>query len=125
MIFDSIARAGDRRDEAITAPSQRRDVARPILAVAQRLAQARDMKAQAAFFDDDVGPDLRQQLLLADDLVGLGQQRNQNVEAARAQFDGGTILGDASFAGDQAERAKRYDLPGPSRRHHDVFFRVP
>jgi len=81
--LDLIARTRDRRDETVTATRQGRDVARAALAIAQRFAQARDMKAQAAFFDNDVRPDLRQQILLADDLVGLGQQRNQNVEAAR------------------------------------------
>jgi hypothetical protein len=57
-----------------------------MLAIAERLAQAGDVKPQAAFFYGDIGPDSCQQVLFADGLVGLGYQCNQDVEGSRAQW---------------------------------------
>ena len=97
----------DRCHEAVAAPGQGGDVARAILAVAQRLAQARHVKAQAAFFDRDIGPDLGQQIPLADGLVGTRCERDQDVESARAKVDGRAAFGEEPFARDQAERPER------------------
>ena len=60
------------------------------------------MKPQAAFFNDDVGPNPGQQILLADDLVGPGQQHNENIESPGAQLDWRAVLCEESFAHDQA-----------------------
>ena len=55
-----IFRARDRGHEAVAAPGQCRDIARPIFAVAKRLAQAGDVKPQAALLHGDIWPDKRQ-----------------------------------------------------------------
>ena len=94
-----------------------------VLSIAQRLAQAGDVKPQTAFFDGDVGPDPSQQIRFADDLVRAGHQRNQNVERSAANSDRHTLFCEKSFACDQAERTKRYCVSGPRRqRNHGVVF---
>ena len=93
----AVGRPRDRRHEAIAAPRERGDVARAVLAVAQRLAQAGHVKPQAAFFDGDVGPDPSQQVPLVDDLVRAGHERNEDVEAARAQFHRGAVSREEPF----------------------------
>ena len=106
-IFTRSCSPRDRRDEAIAPSRKSRDVSRAILSIAQRLAQARHVKPQAAFFNGDVGPDPRHQILLADDFIRRGCQSNQNVQRARAQFDGDALLCEEPFARDQIEWTKR------------------
>src|SRR3954468_10122402 len=69
----------DRCDEAIAPSGESRDVARAVLSISQRLAEAGHVKPQAAFFDGDVGPNPRHQILLAHDVIRRGNQDNQNV----------------------------------------------
>ena len=76
---------GDRRDEAISLPRQRGHISGAGLAVAQRLAKRSDMDSQAALIDRDPGPDPRHQVVLADDLAGLLDQHDENVERASAE----------------------------------------
>ena len=115
---------GDRRDEAIAPAGHGGDVARAVRPIAQRLAQAGDMKSQTAFFHRDVGPDPGQQIPFADDLIGPGQQCNQRIKGPGAQFDGLAVPREESFAHDQAERTKRNDVPCLRHRsHRGVFFR--
>jgi hypothetical protein len=64
----------DRCNEAIAPAGKSRDVSRAILTIAQRLAEAGQVKPQAVFFNDDVGPNPRDQLLLADEFI---RPRNQ------------------------------------------------
>ncbi len=96
----AIARPRDRCHEAVAPPGQGRDVASAVLSIAQRPAQAGDLKAQAAFFHGDVGPDPSQQVFLADGLVGTGHQGKQDVERPRAQFHGAAVFRQKSFARD-------------------------
>src|SRR5215831_6894008 len=58
--LDFTTRTRNPCHETISASGQCRDVPRTVFSVAERLAQARHVKAQAAFFDRDVGPDARQ-----------------------------------------------------------------
>ena len=111
-IIARTARPRDRRDEAIAPPGKGRDVSRAILSIAQRLAEAGHVKPQAAFFDDDVGPDPRHQILLADDFVRRGDQDDQNVERARAQLDGDALFCEEPFARHQMEGTKRQSVFG-------------
>ncbi len=118
----ALTRPRDRRDETIAASRKRRDVADAVLAVAQRLAQARDVEAQAAFLHRHVGPDPGQQLPLADDLVGAGDERNQNIERARAEFHRRAVPREPSLTRDQAEGTERYDVSRlRCRPRHGVF----
>ena len=64
------------------------------------------MKPQASFLDDDVGPNLCQQFLLADNFVGMGQQNDEDIECPRAQLDRCTVVGQKPLAGDETEGTK-------------------
>jgi hypothetical protein len=110
-----IARPRDRRNEAVASPSQGRDVSCPTLTIPQRLAQTGYVNPQTAFFHGDIGPNLGQQIFLADDLVWLGQQCDQDVEGSRAQFDGGAFFRKQAFACDQLERTERHYFPSLRR----------
>jgi hypothetical protein len=94
------------RDEAVAPPGQGRDVARPVLSVAERLAQRGDVEAQAALLDDDVRPDLGDELALAHHLVRSGGQRDQGVERASAQLDRLVAAQQHPLGGKQPERAE-------------------
>ena len=61
----------DGNDKAVTASLQVFDVFGSELSVSQRLAERRQMNAKAPFFDGNVGPCLRDQFVLADDLPSL------------------------------------------------------
>src|SRR5215813_14097738 len=111
-VLDFITRARHRRHEAIAAPGQRCDVPGAIFSIAEGLAQAHHVKAKAAFFDRDVGPDLRQELFLADDFVGPGDQSDQDVKGARAQFDGSAFSGEEPFPYEQIIGTKREAFSG-------------
>jgi hypothetical protein len=110
----------DRRDEAVATSCESRDVARAILAIAQRLAEARHMKPQAAFFDGDIGPSPRHQVLLADDFIRLGNESDQNVERARTQLHGDALFREEPLARDQIEWTKRQHVFGLNCRRHSV-----
>src|SRR5438046_76747 len=94
-----------RGHEAIAPSCEGRDVSGAILSIAQHLAEARHMKPQAAFFDSNVGPYLGHQIFLAKDLLWRGNQGDQNIESASAQFYGSALFGEEPFAGDQSEGA--------------------
>ena len=64
------------------------------------------MKPQTALLDGDVGPDPRQQIPLADDLVRAAHQCDQDIERPRADLDGRAILCQEPFARDEPERTK-------------------
>ena len=81
------------------------------------------MNPQAAFFNGDVGPNPRHQILLADDFIRRGCQSNQNVQRARSQFYRDALLCEEPFARDQIEWTKRQLVLGLTCRcHHGVFF---
>ena len=124
-----IARAGrprDRRDEAISPSRECRDVSGVTLPIAQRLAQPIHVKAQAAFFHDDIGPDPRKQILLAHDFVRGGSQDDQYIVGTRAQFDGDPFLRKETLVHEQFKRAELQTAVGPfdSRRHGSLCDRT-
>jgi hypothetical protein len=107
----AIVRPRDRRHEAVAPPGQRRDVTCAVLSVAERLAQAGDGKAQAALLHGHIGPYPRQQVGLADDLVGAGHQRNEDVERAGAELYRDAFPGEKALVHDQAKRPERDHVP--------------
>ena len=104
------ARPRDRCDEAVTPPRKRGDVSGAVLAIPQRLAEVDHVESEAAFLDDNVGPDPRDQILLVDDFVRGRGQDDQDVECTSAQFDRHAGLGEEPFARQQIERAKRQSV---------------
>jgi hypothetical protein len=76
-----------------------------------------DVNPQTAFFRDGSGPHLRQ-IAFADSFVGTGQQRDQNIEAARPQLHGAAASCDEPFAHNNAEGIKRNDIFGQRRRRY-------
>src|SRR5262249_48045453 len=70
---------------AVAAPRYVGDVALAVAAVAERLAQCRDMDPQGALLDDRVGPGARDQFVLADRLAGAFGQRDQDVQRPAAE----------------------------------------
>nr|WP_238578702.1 hypothetical protein [Inquilinus limosus] len=111
-------RPQDRRHEAVAPSRQRRDVARAVLAVAQRLAQPGDVEAQAALLDDHVGPHLGDQLALADRLVRAGDEGHQDVQRPGAEIDRGAVPGQQPLAHGQAEGTEGEDVPRLRRPDH-------
>ena len=75
----------DRSHEAIAAAHDIDDVAGARLAVAQRLAQRRDMDPKIGVVDHDARPHAIQQLLLGHRLAGPLQQRQQKIHRAAAE----------------------------------------
>ena len=65
------ARARDRGHEAVAPPGRGGYIAGAVLAIGERLAQCGDVESQTAFFHGDVGPGSSQQVLFANDLVGV------------------------------------------------------
>ena len=113
----------DRCDEAVAPPRQRGDVSGAVLSIPQRLAQIDHVKPQAAFLDDDVGPDFCDQIFLADDFVRGRGQDDQYIEGTGAELDRDAGLGEEPFARQQIERAERQSvsrLVWP-RRHRPVI----
>jgi hypothetical protein len=86
------ARPGNGGHKAVATSRFRRDVSSAVLSVAERLAQAGDVKPQAAFFDCDARPDLSHQVVLADDLIGARQKRQQDVKGPPAEFHRYAVL---------------------------------
>ena len=80
-------RAVDGSNEAVAAAGNIADVALAGLAIAKGAAQGRHVNPEIALFDEDVGPDPLQQLLLADDLALLLDESQQNVAGAAADAD--------------------------------------
>ncbi len=85
-------RLGERGDEAIAAPGHVDDVAGGFAGIAQHLAQRRDVEAQAALVDIDVGPDALDQLSLVDDFAGTLGEENQDIEGAAADMERHALL---------------------------------
>jgi hypothetical protein len=82
----------NRRDEAVTAAGNIGDVAGAGLAVAQRLAERADVHLEIGLLDERARPDAREEILLADNLVGALDQRDQDVERPAAEPKGRVAL---------------------------------
>src|ERR1700676_505334 len=125
-----IARTGrprDRCNEAIAPSWECRDVSSVSPPITQRLAQPVHVKAQAAFLNDDIGPDPRQQIFLANDFVRGGSQDDQYIEGTRTQFDRDPLLRKEALVHQQIEWAERQAAVSPidDRRHRPLCERPP
>jgi hypothetical protein len=76
---------GNRRHEAVTATRDGRYIAGTAMSVAKTSAEHIDVHPEIAFLDKYVGPDLRDQLILADNLAGALHQRGKNCLRAAAE----------------------------------------
>ena len=77
-------RARDLSHERVASSRRIHDVTVAFSPVAERLAQARHVKPQAALLNDKAGPDLTQQIALADQLVGSREKGQQKVVSTSA-----------------------------------------
>ena len=105
----------DRGDEAIASPGESGDVAGAVLPIAERLAQAGHVEPQAAFLDDDVGPDPGHEIVLADDLVGRASSAIR-MSSARAPSSTGapSLVSSRSLASKQKGPKDRMSWAAPS-----------
>src|SRR6185437_391624 len=74
----------DRRHEAVTPARHGDDASRPVTAVAQCPPQARQLHAQIRLVDESVWPDLRDQIVLADDFACSPDEREQDIHCPAA-----------------------------------------
>jgi hypothetical protein len=81
------ARPSDRRDKAIAAPDDRRDVSVAALVMCQGTTQRGNTDLEIALSNEGLGPDLRNQLRLADDLARAFHKSDQEIEGATADRD--------------------------------------
>ncbi|EGY00115.1 hypothetical protein AZA_84545 [Nitrospirillum viridazoti Y2] len=93
-------------DEGVAHPHLGRDVAGAVLAIAQELAQASHVEAQAAILHHHVRPDPLQQVTLGQHAAGLFHQGDQQVEGAAADLDRGAVAGQQALAHGEAEGTK-------------------
>jgi hypothetical protein len=78
----------------------------------QRFAQHRDLKFDVLFRHDDARLDPAHKLLFTDERAGGLQQDQQEIEGARAEFDGNAVGEQLSPAQQNAETAKFESLAG-------------
>ncbi len=90
------------------------DIPLPTLAVAivltECLAQAVDVHAQIARVDDEVAPDARQQLLVADDIARPLDEHQQNVERTSAERERNAVFLEHARARKKPKRSKGNDV---------------
>src|SRR5215471_13707940 len=77
----------DRRHKRVATARDVGDVARAVSAMAQGLAQRRQLNAQAALVDRNVGPHPLCQLPFTDDFAGMLDQHDQHVHRPTAESD--------------------------------------
>jgi hypothetical protein len=80
-----------RRNESISAPRDRLDELRAPGIVAERLAQLGDRLSQCVLGDVCVRPQRIEQLLFRDQLAGIVEQMEQEVEELWRQLDDGVV----------------------------------
>ncbi|MET4826101.1 hypothetical protein ABH972_003690 [Bradyrhizobium ottawaense] len=81
-----------RRDEAITPARDVGDVADTVLAVAEHLAQLRDMNPQGDLLDGESGPRVAENLVLWHHLAGSADEQAQNIHRPTAELDRHAVL---------------------------------
>lgn len=77
--------------EAIATAGHVDDIAGAFAAIAQGLAQGRDVEAQAALVDIHVSPDPLDQFPLVDDLAGSLGEKDEDVECTTAKMKRGAV----------------------------------
>ena len=96
------------RDKAIAASDDRRDVSVAGLVICQGTTQRGNTDLEIALSDEGLGPDLRDQLRLADDLARAFDKGDQEIEGATADRDGLATFQQKSSCPEQPERTKGY-----------------
>jgi hypothetical protein len=94
-------------DEPVAAPWDILDVAQAALPVAERPAQGRDVDAQVALLDENVRPNLGDDLLLGHELARPLDEGDEDGEGAAAERDGLAGLEQREATGEEAIRAER------------------
>ena len=82
------SRDRDRRDEAVAAAGNVRDVAIARLAIAQGAAERGNVDPEIAVLDERIGPDATHQLLIAQQLTSALNERCQDLAGAAAEVNG-------------------------------------
>ncbi|MBB3394933.1 hypothetical protein FHX09_001299 [Rhizobium sp. BK538] len=99
-------RARDRGNEAVATAGDRGDVTRSILPVAEGFAQPGHVEAQIALFNDNIRPNPGHQIGFAQEGVGSGYKRDQEVQSPRAKLDWNPFLSEKPPAHIQTEGAE-------------------
>ena len=79
---------GYRRDEAVAAAGNVRDVAIARVPIAQGATERGNVNPEIAVLDERIGPDATHQLLIAQQLTGAFNERYQDLAGAAAQVNG-------------------------------------
>ena len=96
----------DRRHKTVAAPDDCGDVSVAGLAIVEHPAQRCYTDLEITFFDKGIGPDLGDQLRLADDLAGAFDKSDQEIESATADRHGLVIFQQQSSWPEQPERTE-------------------
>ena len=99
-------RLSDRCDKTIAASGDRGDVPVTALAVRERAAQLSNMELEIAFDHEGMGPNLCDQLRLADQLAGTFDEGDQEIESATAETHGRVPFQQQPLCREQPEGTK-------------------
>src|SRR5712692_4352360 len=97
----------DPRDEPVTLPRARLQIAAAVPPVTKGPPQGGDLELQISFDDVGAGPDAGDQLFLADKLAGSLEERDQDFQRATAETNRRLAVEQEPPAGKQAEGAER------------------
>src|SRR6516225_9507012 len=103
-----VSRHIDRGDEAVATSGDVDDEPMPVAAIAQRATQCGHVDRQVGRLDEDIGPNARHQLLLADQLTAAFNQSNQDLQSPTPERYGRVALPQEKLRRKQAERSERY-----------------
>jgi hypothetical protein len=92
VVTPASARYAHGRDKAIAAAGNVRDVTRPLLSVAERLAQFGDMDPQTDFLDHETRPRIGENFTLRNHLARPINQQPQDIRRPAAQLDRHAVL---------------------------------
>jgi hypothetical protein len=110
---------GYRRDEAVAAARNVRDVAIARLAIAQGAAHRGNVNPEIAVLDERIGPDATHQLLVAQELTGAFNERYENLASTTAQVNGPVAIEKQLSSWEESEGPKGY-LAHRMTGHHVV-----
>ena len=98
--------------EAVAPARHGLDVAAAVAAVAQRLAQQRDVLREVVLFDEGVGPEPADDLVLLDDVPAALDEEEEGVEGLGRERDGLAGAEQAALRHLQTKRAEFVKKPG-------------
>src|SRR6185437_2839322 len=99
-------------DKAIASSGHVRDIAGIVPTISERFAERCDMDVQIGVFNSHIGPNSRDQLLMADDLSSLLDKRDQKIQRPTADCDRLAVLLQQPFGCKQSEGAKHENVVG-------------